>query len=380
VRRYIEPMRIKGLILTAALICAALVSAGVAEAGLGPSASPRAAAATGSLYQQLVVDWSHDDYAGNDRASFQIPGIGTGDVVCSPGTTWIQMVPSDPTSENDFWTVLSQTKAAGFETAVRDARVYRYSTPTSTIPHGTGTRADIGFNQSTPVESASSGSLVGLISKRNALNVEAGPGAAPTSVHLSWSWSGFGTAQAACHISATFMTAIGGASRRVAEGDKLGLPAASDIGPVASFGVNWHGEDNYTASLIWPSSLTVPGDGTLSGVCEVGPGGLDELTLTPAAGTDPYAEITTYQGEGIDNAQTDDYYTDPASGTLGPIPLPVNGFIQGTLLPAWNASGTQQTQLLVSSVRKLNDPTAADNYCEVAVQAVSSPNPLLSGS
>jgi hypothetical protein len=357
-------MRIKGLILAAAVSGAVFMTVGAATA----SAS--------SLYQQLVVNWKNDNYANHDRASFQIPGVGNGDVMCAPNTTWIQMVPSNPAAENDFWVVLSQTKNGAFETAVRDARVYRYSTPTSTIPHGTGDSAYIGFNNQTPVESSGNGTLIGLISRRNGLNTYAGSGSSPTSVHLSWSWSGFGSSQATCHVSATFVTQIGGKSRRVADGVNVGLPSASDIGPVSSFGVNWHGESDYNASLNWPSSLAVPADGTLSGTCQVGPSGLDELTLTPAAGTDPYAEITTFQGEGVENSEIDDYYTDPNSGTLGPIPLPVNGFIEGTLLPAWNASGTQQTQLLISSIRKINDTNAADNYCEVAVQAISSPDPL----
>jgi hypothetical protein len=360
-------MRIKGVILAAALTIAALMTVGVASAS---------ASGTGSLYQQLVISWKDNQPAGNDRASFQIPGVGTGDVTCAPNTTWIQMTPSDPAAENDFWVVLSQTKNGEFETAVRDARVYRYSTPTATVPHGTGDSAYIGLNTQTPVESSGSGSLVGLISRRNGLNTYAGPATEPTSVHLSWAWSGFGTAQATCHVSATFVTEIGGTSRRVAEGDDVGLPAASAIGPVSGFGVNWTGESNYPASLRWPSSLAVPAAGTLSGTCQVGAGGIDELTLTPTSGLDPYAEITTFQGEGQENAVTDDYYTDPSSGTVGPIPLPVNGFIEGTLLPAWNATGTQQTQLLISSYRKTNDPDAADNYCEVAVQAISSPNPL----
>ena len=357
-------MRIKTLSLMTLAITAAFLIFGVASASAG------------SLYQQLVINWSGDHFQGHDRASFQIPGIGNGDVMCAPNTTWIQMLPSNRAAENDFWVVLSQTKNGAFQTAVRDARVYRYSNPKATSPHGTGNSAYIGFNTQTPVESSGSGSLVGLISRRNGLNTYAGPGASPTSVHLSWSWSGFGSGAASCHISATFITEIGGDSRRVAEGVHVGLPDAAAIGPVGSFGVNWTGESDYAPSLRWPSSLTVPQDGTLSGTCQVGVGGLDELTLTPPAGAYPYAQMTTYQGEGVENSEVDDYYTDPNSGRLGPIPLPVNGFIEGTILPAWNAPGTQQTDLLISSYRKVNDRDATDNYCEVAVQAISSPNPL----
>lgn len=332
-------------------------------------------ATSGTLYQRLLVSWRLDGWSGHDRASFQIPGIGEGDVICNPKTTWIQMVPSDRTAENDMWSVKWETKNGVQQTAVKNARVYEFSTPSSTVPHGTGASAYEGFNQHTPIESSDSGSMVGLISKRGALNAPGGTGVAPTSVQLSWSWSGFGSAGAQCQVAATFVTAIQGPSREVSEGEKSSLPAS--LGPVSSFNINWHGEAEEPAAAQRTHSLTVPRIGVLSGTCEDGIDGEAYLTLTPQDGGDPYAEVTTFQGEGIENSTLDDYYTDPLSGLVGPIALPVNGFLTATLLPAWNAPSSQQTDLLVSSIRTTNDPDTANDYCEVSVQAISAPDPVL---
>jgi hypothetical protein len=217
--------------------------------------------------------------------------------------------------------------------------------------------------------------MVGLISKRGALNAPGGSGVASTSVQLNWSWSGFGSAAAECRVTATFVTAIDGPSRVVREGVKSPLPAP--LGPVSSFNLNWHGEAEAPLAAQRTHSLTVPGVGALSGTCATGIDGEAYLTLTPEAGGDPYAEVTTYQGEGIENSTLDDYYTDPVSGTLGPIPLPVNGFVTATLLPAWNAPASRQTDLLVSSIRITNNPDTADDYCEVSAEAIDAPDPAL---
>jgi len=338
-------------------------------------ATPALASADGSLYQRLQINWSHDAWAGHDRASFQIPGIGNGDVMCSPNTTWIQMFPSDRQAENDMWSVKWETKNGLVQTAVKNARVYRFSTPTSTIPHGTGPSAYEGFNQRTPVEAADTGSMVGLISKRGALNAPGGVGVSPTSIELDWSWTGFHTANAKCHVLARFVTAIGGRSRIVSEGVSAPLP--SRIGSVGSFNINWHGEAEYPVALTRHSSLTVPGIGTLRGTCQDGLAGEAYLTLTPVLSTTPFASVTSYQGEGLENSLTDDYYTDPVSGLVGPITLPSNGFVTADLEPAWDSPSGKETELLASSMMVTNNPNPASDYCEVSVEAITAPNPVL---
>jgi hypothetical protein len=339
------------------------------------SAAPALASGNGSLYQRLEISWSGDNWRGHDRASFQIPGIGSGDVMCGPNTTWIQMFPSDRDAENEMWNVKWETKNGLLQTAVKDARVYQFSTPTSTIPHGTGASAYEGFNQRTPIEAADAGSMVGLISKRRALNVPGGVGVAPTSIELDWSWSGFHTRTAECHVLARFVTEISGPSRIVAEGASAPLPSL--IGPVGSFNLNWHGENEYPVSLTRHSSLTVPGIGTVSGICEEGLGGEAYLTLTPVLGLTPFASVTTYQGEGLFNSLTDDYYDDPVSGVVGPITLPSNGFVIADVEPVWDAPSGQETELLVSSIMVTNNPDPASDYCEVSVEAITAPNPVL---
>lgn len=335
-------------------------------AGLLGALPSRADVRTGSLYQRLDLRWSGDHWRRAGTVSFQIPGIGTGDVTCRPNTTWIQFVPSDPVAENDMWTVKREDKNGLWQTAVKNARVYRFSTPTSTVPHGTGVSAYEGFNQQKPIETSDSGSLFGLISKRGPLNGPGGAGVAPTSVHLTWSWSGFGTSSAACHVTAQFITQISGPSRTILEGS--GGSRAGRPGPVESFNINWHGVADYAAATQRPNSVEIPGAGVLSGSCE--PSGEANLTLTPDAGTTPFARVTTYQGEGIDNASTQDYYTDPVSGDVGPIPLPVNGEVAMSVWPAWNSGGAPTATAIVSALRVTNDPDPADDFCEVSVQVV----------
>jgi hypothetical protein len=347
------------------VVCAVLAMTGVAMAS-----------SNGSLYQRLVVSWSGNNWQGNDRATFQIPGIGYGDVVCNPTTTWIQMVPSDRVDENDMWSVKWETKNGAPQTAVKDARVYTFSTPTSTIPHGTGPTSYEGFNQNKPIEASNTGSMIGLISKRGPLNSDGGAGVAPTSVRLQWSWTGFGSSAAQCRVVATFVTEVRGPSRVISEGRRSALP--DQIGAVSSFNINWHGQSEYPIALKRVSSLTIPQIGVLNGTCQAGADGDAYLTLRPPNDGNPYAQAALFQGEGIQNETINDYYTDPVSGLLGPIALPGNGFVSLEVLPAWDASTVDESQLFVSSIRKLNDLDPAADYCEISVQAITAPNPALS--
>jgi hypothetical protein len=350
---------IRRIAVSASLIGVAMCTIGAAAAG---------AQSTSSLSQKLSLSWQNNHWPAHSRATFAIPGIGAGEVICKPNTTWIRMLPADTGAENSMWTVKSQTKNGVPQTAVKDARVYTFSTPTSTVPHGTGRTAYEGFNQFTPIEPASSGSMVGLISKRGARNAPGGAGVAPTSFQLSWNWTDFGTRAARCNVNATFTTRIVGRSRSVSNGRTVKRPRSPS--PAFSFNLNWHGQAEVAAAAARPHSLSVPGIGTLAATCQTGIGGQSYLTLTPARGASPFATVDAYQGEGIYNSVQTDYYTDPTSGRLGPIPLPVNGMLVGTLLPAWQASPGQAAQLIVSSLRKTNDPNPRENYCEISAQVV----------
>lgn len=345
--------------LAAAAVGVAMCAVGVQAAG---------AQSTSSLSQKVNVSWRDGQWAGHARATFAIPGIGAGELVCKPDTTWIRMIPADPRAENSMWNVKFQIKNGVAESAVKNVRVYRFSTPTSTARHGSGRTAHEGFNERTPIEAAGTGSMVGLISKRGARNAPGGPGVTPTGFQLSWRWTGFGTSAARCDVNATFATRIAGRSRSVAGG--LSRDVRNALRPVFSFNLNWHGEAEAPAAAARPHSLAVPGIGTLAATCQTGIGGPSYLTLTPAARAAPFARVVAYQGEGIHNSVQTDYYTDPTSGLLGPIPLPVNGMLLATLLPAWHASPDRAAQLVVSSLHKTNDPSPAENYCEISAQVV----------
>jgi hypothetical protein len=170
-------------------------------------------AQAGTLTQIANIGWQGDHWRRNSIISFAIPSVGTGQIVCRPDQTWIIMYPANPAAENDMWSVLFQVKGGRVQTAVKDARVYEFSTPTSTVPHGTGPSAREGFNERWPIETSDEGHAIGLISSRGALNGPAGQGTTPTSFNLSWSWSGFHTSEARCQIHAIFHTEIAGDSR-----------------------------------------------------------------------------------------------------------------------------------------------------------------------
>lgn len=331
---------------------------GVGALLIGSSASASADALGPSLRQHITVSWAHDHWAQRDQASFSIPGVGYGDVVCKPNTTWMQYTPGNRTNENSMWGIVFESKNGVQQTAVKDARVYEFSTPTSTIPHGTGPRADEGFNQFTPIEPASSGHMTGVFSSRGARNAPAGVGVAPTSYSVSWNWSGFGTASARCNVSATFIT------------QTASPQAAKKAGPAAgSLTLNWHGESEAPAANARTQSIQIPGVGTLNAVCDTGTDGLAALQLTPLLGADPTADVTTYQAEGWDATTYAQFLTDPLSGTFTPIPLPVNGMLTADFY----AGGQLQASLALSSERVTNDPNPSADYCEIASQVLTGP-------
>jgi len=52
----------------------------------------------------LTANWRNGQSAGRDRAAFVAPGIGEGEVVCSPDTQQVQFRPYDQQSDTAMWT------------------------------------------------------------------------------------------------------------------------------------------------------------------------------------------------------------------------------------------------------------------------------------
>lgn len=266
-----------------------------------------------------------------------------------------------------MWSTLLQRKGGVDVAAVHNARVYTFSTPTSKVARGTGPAAHEGLNQRRPLEDRGEGRAFGLISQRSARNVPAAGAVSPTSFTLRWRWSGFaGSARdARCRVTATFITrlpedaqvqtrAIGGLLRRPG-------PA------VSALNLNWRGDADASANLV-SRPITLPYLGTLSATCPAGRDARPALTLEAGTGGEggPAATVVTYEGEGPDAATSSRVATDRATGRLGPVPLPVNGMVRATI-----AGSSRTVEVVASSIRKTNDPNGADNFCEIAVQAVS---------
>jgi hypothetical protein len=147
-------------------------------------------------------------------------------------------------------------------------------------------------------------------------------------------------------------------------------PAGADATDVVRpFTINWRngafaGRDSATAAI--------PSIGNLTAVCNLD---RQALVIDPTAGPGvrTIANVTSYEGEGIANAFNDRLPHDPGARQIV-IPLPVNGMLSVTLstepVSGDGGPGVAPATLLVSSERKVNDPTAGLNFCYVAGQAL----------
>ena len=332
-----------------------------------PAAAQDSMPAATSLRQQVTVAWTSGRYRGRDRAGFTLPGVGAGEITCRPDTTWIRMLPYDRARETTMWSALFEHKTEGVFPAVHDARVYTFSTPTSTVASGTGRSTHEGFNQDKYVEDSSRGRAIGLITQRTAFTQPGAPTGTPTSYDLRWQWSGFRgvRSRARCRVTATFTT-------RLPEGRTVSTRRRAGVlrspGPAVSHvQLDWHGDADAPAKLL-TRPATVPWLGRMQALCEPGPAGRALLRVhadDPAAG--PWADVTFYEGEGPDAAWRGQYHADPLTGDLT-IDLPENGMLTARLT---DGTGAHAATLIASSLRKTNDPAGAENHCQISAQAVS---------
>lgn len=289
---------------------------------------------SGINVQAASVDWQDSRYAGRDRAGFVVPGIGRGEVVCSPDTQWLRILPSDPGRETALmnWTYKDWSEHREF--SLREAVRTRF----------TGADFNEGFNKFGPrPEIRSTGSFIGIVSDRLRPDGPGGPGAAPTTIRLSWSWDFSDPAASRCLVSASVFSA-----------EAVDSTAES----VRSVAINWRGETDAQGR---DQALTpVPGLGSLRIACVPGPAGARVLELTPVPGVSS-AQITTHEGSETSTLRQD----------VGPFvaPLPNNGMLTARFkLPDGRAGA-----VMVTSRWKVNDPDPAQNSCHVAGQVLVGP-------
>ena len=243
-----------------------------------------------------------------------------------------------------MWLQKNEVKDGRRVVAVKVPRVYRYAHADDDGTGGTGFYAHEGLNQRGHIENRSQdGYLYGVISQRpgrNRSGLALSPPPPVTTIEVTWFWNGFDHPQPYryCRIDAVVTTQL--QDRAV---------------------LTWHGDQDAAPE---EQTRQLPGIGVLTLSCAKAGNRRDRyLTIRP---DDPHSDlyVETVTGEGVveDHVDRTDLEVDPATGLLGPVPLPGNGTLR---LRA--TSGSTTRWLLISSYRITNDAARPHrNLCEVA--------------
>ncbi len=289
----------------------------------GGSAKP--VPTTGQLTQKVVVNWWSGNWEDRQVGGFIAPGIGYGEVVCSPYQQWVRFYPSNSGREAAMMTWTYKNWGSWSEKAVREAK----------YANGTGPDFREGMNKFSPAEKNSTGTFQGIISDRGPIE---GPGgvalAPPTTFDLSWQWDFNSEKSSRCYVEAIFRT----------QTDELTDPMARSVQIV------WRGEVNATpANTV--SQVDFPDLGNIQAICQPGANGYRRLIVDSAVG----GAVYTREGS-EDNKVTQE---------VGPLVmrLPNNGMLFIQL--------DNGDRIIVSSRWKVNDPVAGNNWCVVSAQVYS---------
>lgn len=277
---------------------------------------------TGQLTQKVSVNWWGGKWEGRQVGGFIAPGIGYGEVVCSPYQQWVRFYPSNPGRESAMMTWTYKNWGTWSEKAVREAK----------YAAGTGPDFREGMNKFGPAEKNSTGSFQGIISDRGPID---GPGgvalAPPTTFDLNWQWDFNNPKSSKCNVEAVFRT----------QTEEITEPLARSIQIV------WRGEANATDENT-VGTVDFPGLGEVQAICKAGPNGTRRLIVEGATG----GRVYTREG-------SEDYAVSQADGPLV-MRLPNNGMLFVQM--------DNGDRILVSSRWKTNDPVAANNWCVIAAQ------------
>lgn len=280
---------------------------------------------TGQLTQKISVNWWGGNWEGRQVGGFIAPGIGYGEVVCSPNQQWVRFYPSNSGRESAMMTWTYKNWGTWSEKSVREAK----------YTAGTGPDFREGMNKFGPPEKNSTGTFQGIISDRGPINGPGGvPLAPPTTFDLRWEWDFNNPRSSKCNVEATFRT----------QTDELTDPMARSVQIV------WRGEANATPGNT-TSEVDFPGLGNIEAICQAGPNGTRRLIVDSAIG----GRVYTREG-------SEDYAVSQAEGPLV-MRLPNNGMLFVQM--------DNGDRILVSSRWKVNDPFASNNWCVVAAQVYS---------
>lgn len=273
--------------------------------------------------QRAVVDWSNGAYQGREIVGFVLPGIGHGEIVCTPETQWVRVYPTDPRREVSMMNWAYRDWGGGTGKEIREGLHTRH----------TGPDFSERFARFLPPEKTSTGEFVGLISDRGPFDtVGSGPYAPPISLKVTWTWDFSQPGKERCYAAIDL----------VAQTDDGQGPA------VGSAQVVWRGDAAAAGRDV--SVAEIPGVGRLTVVCQAGVDGQRTAVLETGAGGNVITRESTWDGA--------------VPQAVGPIVvrLPNNGQVQVDV--------DGGARLLISSRWKVNDPDPTQNSCAVAAQGV----------
>lgn len=274
--------------------------------------------------QRAVVDWSGGAHQGREIVGFVLPGIGHGELVCSPETQWIRVYPTDRRREVSMMNWAYRDWGGGTGKEIREGLHTRY----------TGPDFSERFAAFLPPEKQSTGEFVGLIADRGPFDsVGSGTYAPPISLDVRWTWDFSQPGREKCYA----------AIELVAQTDDGQGPA------VGSAQVVWRGDAAAPGRDV--SVAEIPGVGRLTVVCQAGVDGQRTAILETGAGGTVITRESTWDGA--------------VPQAFGPliVRLPNNGQVQVDV-----ATGAK---LLISSRWKVNDPDPTQNSCAVAAQGIA---------
>jgi hypothetical protein len=280
---------------------------------------------TGMQVQKVAVDWNGGKWQGRQFGGFIAPGIGFGEIVCSPDQQWIRFYPSNGGREAAMMTWTDKDWGSFSEVALREAK----------YANGTGPDFREGLNKFTPTEKWSRGSYQGIISDRGPIE---GPGGVslvpPTTYDLDWEWNFSDSGKAKCHVEAIFRT----------ETDLPEKPLAR------STQIVWRGESNATPENTF-SSVDFPDLGDVTLTAEAGPTGVRRLMIDSPVG----GRVDTREGSDVESVVFEQ----------GPITARLTN--NGMLFVQLNSG----ERIMVTSRWKVNDPAPEGNWAVIAAQVYS---------
>jgi hypothetical protein len=145
-----------------------------------------------------TVNWQNGPATqANSTTGFVIPGIGLGELVCNQISQQLQIYPLNKDDYVTVWYVREQTSSGG---------VYGPTLATDRFtPNHNQKALNEGFNKFTGPESTTAGSFHGIISDRGPGGIT-GPGPAPTTFHVSFTWDFTNQGAYRCYVAASFTT------------------------------------------------------------------------------------------------------------------------------------------------------------------------------